>query len=582
MSIVSRAGVPAGELQSFGFTSTHLNRFYFPGWGISGSLLFHTIACLLLLSIGDESSPVPLQPSKNKRTELGNVIYLPTTGRSVQMRKTRVESSDGEPPAASGPRGLVHPGPLPIRSDSSRPTNRIQTVLQPELEDLPILRPPIPLPNLVLIGNTRLISEPELTKPPDTPPSESPKAVAERPPETLADSQPADPPPLPLPQALTSLPLKERFVVLPLPVADPPPSVTRPAVPTTESAEHPIQAAPLPLEPMPENEEILSASSGVELIPLADRLAALHNLISLTPLPARQIPVEIPFGEAWGRFVVSPQPNLSTDETEPGSIAETATSTTGPGGPGEATGQGSGAIGAPPSIVTITIGSGESGGGPGSAADTGGFGAGFGAGPVPGEGPFSGVTIIGGISGDEPESGSAPDAVVQLQTALPVQTSYGLFVVSTEKSGGGLPSFGVFENLQVHTVYLDMRELESDTAPSWTLELGTPPGLDVRANTADHGEEPHEGLVLPFPTVKERPSLPAELVRNNLGRMVIVSGVINVEGQLEQLVVRASPNPLLNEPVIEALSRWLFRPALLEGEPVETKILLGIPLWSPG
>ena len=87
--------------------------------------------------------------------------------------------------------------------------------------------------------------------------------------------------------------------------------------------------------------------------------------------------------------------------------------------------------------------------------------------------------------------------------------------------------------------------------------------------------------MLPFPAVKEHPVLPPELVRRYLRKLVIVYGEINLEGRLERISVKESPDPALNAPVLEALSKWIFRPARLNGEPVPAKMLLGIPLWLP-
>jgi outer membrane biosynthesis protein TonB len=151
--------------------------------------------------------------------------------------------------------------------------------------------------------------------------------------------------------------------------------------------------------------------------------------------------------------------------------------------------------------------------------------------------------------------------------------------MTTENSGGGLPYFGVFSQKQVYTVYLDMRQTEVDTAPSWTLEFAVLEGSPTLAGAAKDPAQNQQGLVLPFPAVKPPPVLPAEIVRRHLRRMVIVYAVINIEGKMEQLSVKDSPDPLLNEPILAALRKWVFRPARLNGEPVSTIILLGIPLW---
>jgi hypothetical protein len=104
---------------------------------------------------------------------------------------------------------------------------------------------------------------------------------------------------------------------------------------------------------------------------------------------------------------------------------------------------------------------------------------------------------------------------------------------------------------------------------------------DNPANASKNPNRSQEGLVLPFPIVKEPPVLPAELVRKYLRKMVIVYAVISVEGRIEQLSVKESPDALLSEPLLSALRKWVFRPAQLNGAPVAAKVLLGIPLWLP-
>jgi TonB family protein len=78
--------------------------------------------------------------------------------------------------------------------------------------------------------------------------------------------------------------------------------------------------------------------------------------------------------------------------------------------------------------------------------------------------------------------------------------------------------------------------------------------------------------------VKEQPVLPAEVVKKYLRRLVIVYAVLNADGKMEQMVIKESPDAQLNEPVLNALSKWSFRPAQFKGENVSVKVLLGFPL----
>lgn len=260
--------------------------------------------------------------------------------------------------------------------------------------------------------------------------------------------------------------------------------------------------------------------------PKIDRLsvdpkpAAIHDsedLLALTPLPPPPQPsVAIPAGEARARFSVSPTPNLGASGAVPGAS---------PGSDGSA------------------------GAGTGSSKN-----------------PFAGITIIGGLGTTTP-SASASDAAVP----APVQTSWGATIQSTEDSGGGLPRFGVFSG-EIHTAYLDMRRTIADEPHDWIFEFGAEP--DPTANAA----RPWRKFVLPFPIIREQPVLPSELVRKYPRRMIIVYGVISVDGKLEEMSVKESPDPLLNKPALSALSKWVFKPAQTDGKTVAAKMLVGIPL----
>jgi len=153
--------------------------------------------------------------------------------------------------------------------------------------------------------------------------------------------------------------------------------------------------------------------------------------------------------------------------------------------------------------------------------------------------------------------------------------------MSTEDSGGGLAKFKVFSNEQVYTVYLDMRRTATDPATSWTAEYAVLRGTAAQADAAQSPIRSQQGLVLPFPSVKEQPVLPADLVRRYLRKLVVVYAIINTDGKMEQVSVKESPDTQLNEPVLNALAKWIFRPGELNGERVAVKVLLGIPLSLP-
>jgi hypothetical protein len=44
--------------------------------------------------------------------------------------------------------------------------------------------------------------------------------------------------------------------------------------------------------------------------------------------------------------------------------------------------------------------------------------------------------------------------------------------------------------------------------------------------------------------------------------------------------VKPSPDDQLDKPVFDALGKWIFRPAEMNGSPVAVKVFWGIPLAS--
>jgi hypothetical protein len=572
-----RPGKPEGPP----LAAANLTRLYFPGKALPLSILIHIVifcAVLLLQILGYpiEEPVIPEQVKSIHRKIPRVVMFLPLVGGGSPGMIFPM--SESKPPerkqaVARAPRkkGLAYPGPQPIVSDVPKPTNPIQTILQPNLEKPPALQPLLPLPNLVQVAGSRHNQRLEVPEP------------ALRPPE------PVKPVERKLPEPPSEQPDVKAYTALPAL------NLTPAKIETPKLVLPPLK--PPPPEPEPPKDELKAAKSALTQSQLEspggqDSL----DLLVLSPVPAPPPQaIEVPAGEARGQFVISPEPNLSSTETEPGTRSESSspdtadakaapavTAVAGDAAPAATSSFGVSASaskdkgspeGGPPSTTASGPGS-KTGTGSGSGS---GSGPGSGAGAGPGKGPFSGITIVGGM----PAKGTPAKPAIVKRVRRPLQTSYGLTIVSTETSGGGLPFFDVFSREQVYTVYLDMRRTEEDTAPAWTLEFAVVPGTAYKVDPARVPSQSQQGLVLPFPTFKEQPALPAEAVRKHPGQMVIVYGIVNLQGKMEQISIKQSPDALFTEPVLAALSKWTFRPARLNGEPVPVKVLMGIPLAAP-
>jgi TonB family protein len=66
------------------------------------------------------------------------------------------------------------------------------------------------------------------------------------------------------------------------------------------------------------------------------------------------------------------------------------------------------------------------------------------------------------------------------------------------------------------------------------------------------------------------PAYPSEARSKGIEGVVVVSGIISKDGQLRSLKITSSSNPLLETSVLETIQSWIYKPTLLNKEPVET------------
>ena len=550
------------------FTSTNVHKRYLPGRGIVWSILGHSavIYGLLFIPVSAHFTEPVYQPLRVTMINLRDPnyrLYLPVlmgadppperapeTASSVVETKSNVTSDD----RASR---LSYPGPQPIVSDFPKPTNHIQTILQPALNDPPTLPPPIILPNIVRM--------PEMVPPP----MRSPKLLEAVKPPDVQQPRPPIPPEvktIELPANVTSPPINISKVVLPATGAASIPDVAPP-----ELAASKTEGAPVP-------ETALARQQAS--VPDTPVTKPVEPLLTLSPMPSPPDDMlKVPVGEARGRFSISPDPNLTGSDKEDGAKTDRVSSATGIRTGTDTVNAASSGNGTAPLGTSSVKGKAAAS----ASSDAGASLNRLDKGPTAGSGSsadsgknknaFAGITIL--------PSGAGANPISATGTPAPLQTSYGVTIVSTESSGGGLPQFGIFSNEQVFTVYVDMRRTITDPAPSWTFEYAILKGTAAQPNVVTLPKKDQQGIVLPFPTVKEQPALPAELARKYLRNRIIVYAVINVEGKMEQMAVKESPDPLLNESILRALTKWLFRPAQLDGENVAVKALIGIPVFMP-
>ena len=75
-------------------------------------------------------------------------------------------------------------------------------------------------------------------------------------------------------------------------------------------------------------------------------------------------------------------------------------------------------------------------------------------------------------------------------------------------------------------------------------------------------------MIRPVLLVKVEPSYPQVARRAGLGGHVTLRAVIAEDGSVEAVAVFGSTNPLFDEAAVDAVSKWRYRPALMNGRPV--------------
>lgn len=255
--------------------------------------------------------------------------------------------------------------------------------------------------------------------------------------------------------------------------------------------------------------------------------------------------IALPGGNRWGEFSIGPSGK------DPGA----------PGGASAGTaGAGKGVAG-PGGDASVGIGPGSTGGGGGT------FGA-------PGTLSIAGPGVGNGSAG-------RLDPMIPMNMVFPVPrtiaTRRNTFIVSAGPvGGGGLNVYGALHCGTIYSIFLPM------PGKNWSLQYcqkpAAPQNTPEPPRTVLHLEGP---LVPPDVDLTQRfdfKRLPVPV--DSAHRSIILQGVIAINGTVQNLVVHQGVLPAMDEAARIAFSRWVFKPAVRDGKPVEVEILVGIPPLS--
>ena len=265
---------------------------------------------------------------------------------------------------------------------------------------------------------------------------------------------------------------------------------------------------------------------------------SLHRLIAISATPGPPAPeVSVPQGNLSARVAISPE---GTRAGVPGGSANGADGNGGSGGSagsagGAGTNSGGNANGLPAG-VSISGGNGHAGSaGLGTAGNR--------SKPLILK-PMPGVSAPPNLSRTEP--------------------------IDIGKIDPGLPPEKILSGKEVFTMRVDMPNLTSSSG-SWILNFAQ---MD---DYAPAYQRPKGKLAAPVPLRKVDPKYPQLAIKQHIDGEVILYAIIRKDGHVDSIQVVRSVDPELDHNAMEALSRWEFRPATREGQPVELEAVIHIP-----
>ncbi len=177
-----------------------------------------------------------------------------------------------------------------------------------------------------------------------------------------------------------------------------------------------------------------------------------------------------------------------------------------------------------------------------------------------GTGTGSGVSVVGSGSGTAAQE-AATESVDHIQ--LPQNGHFGVVVVGASPTAQDHEAPELWNDRMAYTVYLHV-----GLPQTWILQYG-----QLQAEQGN-GTGAVSHLDAPWPYDIFRPNfIAADLNADAL----MVHGILSASGKLESLAVAFPADFPHASFVVNALSRWQFRPASQNGKPIAVEILLIIP-----
>ncbi len=127
----------------------------------------------------------------------------------------------------------------------------------------------------------------------------------------------------------------------------------------------------------------------------------------------------------------------------------------------------------------------------------------------------------------------------------------------------------LFSGRRSYTLSVNMPNLNAATG-SWIIHFAE----------RDGNRDPGSPIAAPEVVSKFDPAYPGDLIQDGVQGTVVLTATIRADGSVGDIAVAKSLDPRLDQNASEALSRWLFRPALKDGRAIDLEAVIAVPFHS--
>jgi TonB family protein len=123
----------------------------------------------------------------------------------------------------------------------------------------------------------------------------------------------------------------------------------------------------------------------------------------------------------------------------------------------------------------------------------------------------------------------------------------------------------IFAGRRSYTLAVNMPNLNSATG-SWIIHFAD----------RDQGLVP-SAITAPEVVSKFDPAYPGELIHDGVKGTVVLTAIIRADGSVSDIAVAKGLESQLDQNAVQALSRWVFRPALKNGRAIDLEAVITVP-----